>query len=106
MSEKFELEGELSSEDMEMILDALDHWESRDQSLLEVIDKLRHIPDPPDDMEECHREAFFEFKKHMLDQESKLKADRIIRREKAILLKAKIILLNQRTTAERVLRGE
>src|SRR4051812_42429137 len=90
---KFELEADFTTKDMDIILDALDEWETKDAGLLEFIEKLKTVPDPKEDVES--RENFMEFKKQMLSQESKARSNKKHRREQAVLLKAKIILMNQ-----------
>ncbi len=100
---KFELEADFTEQDLSTLLDALDEWEMQDIGLLDLIDKLRHIPDPPDDADPDYTHAFEEFKNHMLSQEDKVRRSRTVRREKAILLKAKIILMKQARAADRLL---
>lgn len=100
---KFELDGEFTPQDLEVMLDALDEWETKDVELLELIEKLKHIPDPPEDANEQYREHFLEFKKHMLSQEHKARSNKKQRREKAVLLKAKIILMNQSRAADQIM---
>jgi hypothetical protein len=100
---KFELEADFTEQDLQTMLDALDDWEMQDMGFLELIDKIKHIPNPPEDSSPDYVEAFTEFKKHMLSQEDKVRKNRNIRREKATLLKAKIILMNQARAAEKFL---
>lgn len=104
MGQKFEIDADFSDQDMDVIIEAVEDWETRDMELLTLIDKLRLIPDPPDDPENPeYREHFLEFKKHMLGQESKAKETRKMRRERATMLKAKIILMKQARTAEKLM---
>jgi hypothetical protein len=102
MGKKFELEEEFTPQDLDTILDALDEWETKDVELLELIEKLKHIPDPPEDANPEYREYFLEFKKHMLSQEHKARSNKKQRRERAVLLKAKIILMNQSRAADKL----
>lgn len=101
MSKKFELDAEFTNQDLEALLDALDGWEMKDIELLELIEKLKNIPDPPDDADPEYKENFIEFKKHMLSQEHRARSNKKQRREKAVLLKAKIILMNQSRAADK-----
>jgi len=103
MGKKLELDGEFTPQDLDTLLDALDEWETKDVELLELIEKLKHIPDPPEDANEQYRETFLEFKKQMLSQEPKARSNKKQRREKAVLLKAKIILINQSRAADKLM---
>jgi MarR-like DNA-binding transcriptional regulator SgrR of sgrS sRNA len=100
----FTIKGDFTKDDMQTILDALESWEAKDLELLETIEKLKHMNTPEEgEVPENFRESFCSFRTHMLNQESRAKKDREIRREKCTLLKAKIILMNQRKAAEQAL---
>ena len=99
---KFELDADFNDSELETLLDSLDEWESQSAELLNMIDKLRKMGDPPDGADEDYKRDFGQFRDHILGQEQKAKKDKKVRREKATLLKAKVILLQQRSAIERL----
>jgi hypothetical protein len=104
MADDFTIQSDFTKEDYRTILEALDDWEFKDVELLNMIQKLKHLEDPPEgSCPDDFRESFMSFRQHMLSQEADAKQRREIRREKSTLLKAKIILMNQRKAAEKAL---
>ena len=100
---KFELDADFTKQDLDTLLDALDEWETKGQDLLHIIEKLKIIPDPTDDVPEEYREGFLNFKRSMLAQEPEAKKDKKMRREIATMMKAKIILMNQSRAADQMM---
>jgi len=99
--EDFTIPAEFTKEDLKTILESLEDWEAKD-GLLYTIEKLKQMRNPeegevPDDF----REAFVSFRTYMLNQEGEARMNKELRRERATLLKAKIILMNQRKAAEK-----
>lgn len=99
--EDFTIPAEFTKEDLKTILESLEDWEGKDD-MLSTIQKLKQMRNPeegevPDDF----REAFISFRTHLLNQEGEARNNREIRCERATLLKAKIILINQRRAAEK-----
>jgi hypothetical protein len=88
---KFEVDADFSSQDRETILESLDSWESENTDLLDTIDKLEKMGEPPNDMEEDYRKGFGHFRQHMLGQKERAKKEKKSRRLTACRLKAKII---------------
>lgn len=109
---KFEIERDFTSQELDALMDALDDWEYRDVEMLSVIERLKRLPEPPAINEEDfeteesfnyaknYRESFVSFKKQMLEQEDKARSDRKFRRERATMLKAKIILMKDSKAAD------
>lgn len=101
-SEDFTIQSEFTKEDLKTILESLDDWEGKDMELLHIIEKLRQMRNPEEgEVPDEFREGFISFRTHMLNQEGEARKNREIRRERATLLKAKIILMNQRKAAEK-----
>lgn len=99
--EDFIIPAEFTKEDLKTILESLCEWEGKDD-MLSTIEKVKQIRNPeegevPDDF----RDAFISFRTKLLRQEGEARNNREIRCERATLLKAKIILMNQRRAAEK-----
>jgi len=100
MAKKFEIDSDLTTEELDTLIEALDDWEKSESHTIEFIEVLKKIPDP-DTEDNPHMEQFIDFKRHMVSKESDLKKDKRIRREKAIFLKAKLLLLTQSKVVDR-----
>jgi hypothetical protein len=87
--------GDFNGADLETILDALDGWEAESMSLLQMVEKMKQMGEPPDDMDEDYRKHCIQFRNHIISQEDKARKDKKVIREKSTLLKAKVILLQQ-----------
>ena len=99
MSKPFEIPSEFTEDDLNTILEAVGVWELQCNADLEMIAKLKMLQDPEFPDEES-KEAFYAWKNAMLSREKQIVQHKKVRTEKAILLKAKLILMNQRNMAE------
>lgn len=91
----FEIEAEINDADFSTILEALSFWEVQIGAELEVINRIKHLPEPEFPDEET-KIAFHTWKNSMIGKEKELRKSIKIRMEKSILLKAKLLLMNQR----------
>ena len=85
------LESGLSREDLDTLLESMDDWEAIGNHEFHVMQMVRNAPMPPDD-HEAH-EFMEQLKEHFKQREKEIKDTRKIRQEKAIFLKAKIMLI-------------
>jgi hypothetical protein len=86
-----ELSSKFSRPDIETLIDALGDWElvgTQDYSLLQMIESS---PMPPEDHEAY--EMVVQVKEHYRNRKKDILASRAIRQEKAIFLKAKLLLV-------------
>lgn len=102
---KFEIDAEINEGDFNTIIEALNFWEMQIGVELEMIKKLKMFPEPEFPDEES-KEAFYAWKNAAISREKELKKAVRIRMEKAILLKAKLLLMNQTRACNEFLSGE
>jgi len=87
LSSKFEMK------DIEMLIDSIDDWESMRNQEFHMLNAIKSTPMPPED-----HEAFepFQYLKNMfIQREREIERNRTMRQEKAVFLKAKLMLARQ-----------
>lgn len=88
-----ELKSSFSRDDIETLIDAMTDWESIGNHEYHVMQMVKGHPLPEQD------DDSFEFvkkiKEHFRKREKEIKSERMLRQEKAILVKAKLVLLRQ-----------
>ena len=87
LSSRFEMK------DLEMLIDSIDDWESMRNQEFHMLNAIKGTPMPPED-----HEAFepFQYLKNMFKQrEKEIERNRTMRQEKAVFLKAKLMLARQ-----------
>lgn len=85
-----ELVSKFNKDDLEVLIDAMHEWEAVGNGEYHVSQMVKSIPLPPDD-HESHG-FIVRIKEHFREREKEIKKSRDLRQEKAILLKAKLIL--------------
>lgn len=99
-------DADLSLDDCKFLIEILQEWEQGGEcSKLEFIQSLKSISIPdilPDELREHIEPALEKVKKDMLPQEREVKHGAEVRREKATLLRAKLIILSQSLTADKL----
>lgn len=88
-----ELKSAFSRDDIEVLIDAMSDWESIGNHEYHVMQMVKSHPMP--DTEDESFEFVKNIKEHFKKREKEIKSERIIRQEKAILVKAKLVLLRQ-----------
>jgi len=101
-NKKFEIDAEITESDFETIMEALNCWEIQCNADLDLIKRLKDLPDPEFPDKET-LEQFRAWKNSLLSREPKLKKDGRIRMEKAIMLKAKLLMMNQQQATDKFL---
>ncbi len=86
--------GELSSkfddDDIETLIKAMDDWEMIQNQEFHVLGMVKNMPMPPEDHEAF--EMMSQLKRHYQNREKGIVADRSIRQEKSVFLKAKLMM--------------
>lgn len=111
-----ELKGELNSDDLQVLMEAMDHWERGEQHTLQMCKILRAIPEGeeldrlleetvPESIRDSLRAQVISEKRQVDSKEKEAKANLEIRREKSILLRAKLILMKQSAAVDQLFSG-
>lgn len=87
------LDSKLETEDLDTLLEAMEGWESNNNHEFHVMNAVKSIPVPPEDEESY--EPIRMIKEHYRKREKEIKDNRSIRQEKAVFLKAKLMLIKQ-----------
>lgn len=89
--------GELSSkfnrDDIETLLEAMSDWESLGNHEWHLMNMVKNTPMPPEDHEAF--EMVSAIKEHFYKREKDINDSRVTRQEKAVLLKAKLMLVRR-----------
>lgn len=89
--------GDLSSkftrEDLETLLEAMGDWEMLGNHEFHVMSMIRSAPMPPEDHEAY--EVMEQIKEHFRKREKDIMASRAVRQEKAVFLKAKLMMVRK-----------
>lgn len=94
------IEGKLTSEDVEVLIESMDYWETTGNREFHIMEMFRNMPLPEPDHEAF--EPIKEAKKYFAGRERDIKADRALRKEKATILKAKLMLMRQDMAVDRI----
>lgn len=87
------LDSKLEPEDLDTLLEAMEGWESNNNHEFHVMNAVKSIPVPPEGDEAY--EPVRMIKEHYRKREKEIKDNRSIRQEKAVFLKAKLMLIKQ-----------
>jgi hypothetical protein len=88
-----ELTSSFSQDDIATLIDAMSDWESVGNEEYHIMQVVKAHPLPDNEHESY--EFIRQMKEHFKQREKDLKRERNIRQEKAILVKAKLVLLRQ-----------
>lgn len=94
------LEGKLTPEDVEVLIESMDFWETSGNREFHIMQMFKNMPLPEQDHEAY--EPVKEAKQYFAARERDIKADRSLRKEKATILKAKLMLMRSDMTVDRV----
>lgn len=83
----------LDKNDLETLVEAMNDWETIGNHEFHVMNLVKNVPIPPDDHDS--HEFIVNIKDHFKQREKDIKATRAVREEKAVLLKAKLMLIKR-----------
>ncbi len=84
------LDSRFSREDLETLIEAMGDWESLGNHEFHVLQMVKNIPMPPEDHEAF--EFIGKLKEHFRNRERNINESRLTRQEKAVFLKAKLMM--------------
>ena len=88
-----ELSSKFSRDDIDVLIDAMGDWESIGNHEYNVMHMVKNYPMP--DRDEESYDFVKNIKEHFRKREKEIKNERSVRQERAILVKAKLVLLRQ-----------
>jgi len=88
-----ELTSQFSRDDIETLLEATNDWESLGSQEYHLMNMVKNSPMPPDDHETFEMVAAI--KDHFQKREKDIKDSRVTRQERAVFLKAKLMLVRR-----------
>jgi hypothetical protein len=88
-----ELSSKFSREDIEVLLEATSDWEALGSQEWHLMNMVKSAPMPPDDHEAY--EMVSAIKEHFAKREKDIKESRVTRQERAVFLKAKLMLVRR-----------
>lgn len=91
------LSADFTDQDLDLVFDLLDSWERQPQSELSMVQMLQQSPlgKMMEGMPEGMQQSYGEFNNMLSSKEKQIKDTVQVRKERATLLKAKILLLKQ-----------
>lgn len=92
-SEMSELKSSFTRDDLETLIESMDFWESMGNQEFHLMNMIKNAPLPPEDHEAY--EAMTQIKDHFRSRERDIEATRVTRQEKAVFLKAKLMLVRR-----------
>lgn len=94
------LESKFTREDLDTLIAAMGDWETVGNQEFYMLNMIRQIPMPPEDHEAF--EAIQQVKKHFAEREKEIKDTRSIREERAVFIKAKLMMIRQDMTVDQL----
>jgi hypothetical protein len=88
-----ELKSSFTRDDLETLIESMDFWESMGNQEFHLMNMIKSAPLPPEDHEAF--EAMNQIKEHFRSRERDIEATRQTRQEKAVFLKAKLMLVRR-----------
>ena len=88
-----ELNSKFGRDDIETLLEAISDWESSGNQEWHLLNIVKNTPMPPEDHEAF--EMVYAIKEHFKQREKDIKESRITRQERAVFLKAKLMLVRR-----------
>jgi hypothetical protein len=86
-----DLSCKFTRDDIETLIEAMGDWEMLGNHEFHVMSMIKNAPMPPEDHEAY--EALAQIKEHFQNRERDIMASRAVRQEKAVFLKAKLMLV-------------
>lgn len=100
---------DLSLDDAKLLIEILEQWEKGgDCSSYELLQSLKTVSDQPmpenmpDELKEHIKKAIDKLKSDLIPKEKDLKNGAEVRKERATLLRAKLIILSQKLCADKL----
>ena len=87
------LDKKFTKQDIETLIGAMDDWEMVGNQEYHVLHMIKNAPMPPEEHEAF--DAFSKIKNYFRNREKDILASRSVRQEKAIFLKAKLLMIRQ-----------
>lgn len=88
-----DLSSKFTREDLETLLEAMGEWEMVGNHEFHILQLIKSAPMPPDDHEAY--ESMLAIKEHFKKREREIKLSRETKQEKAVFLKAKLMLVRR-----------
>jgi hypothetical protein len=88
-----ELKSSFTRDDLETLIESMDFWESMGNQEFHLMNMIKNAPMPPDDHEAF--DSMNQIKEHFRNRERDIEATRQTRQEKAVFLKAKLMLVRR-----------
>jgi hypothetical protein len=87
------LSSKFTREEIETLIESMSEWEASHNEEWYIMDVIKKIPMPPEDHEAY--EMWQKVKEHFRQREKKIEADRFMRQEKTVFIKAKLMLVRK-----------
>lgn len=88
-----ELKSTFTRDDIELLIESVDFWESMGNQEFHLMNMIKNAPMPPEDHEAF--DSMQQIKDHFKSRERDIAATRATRQEKAVFLKAKLMLVRR-----------
>lgn len=88
-----ELKSSFTRDDIETLIESMDFWESMGNQEFHLMNMIKNAPMPPEDHEAF--DSMQQIKDHFRSRERDIAATRATRQEKAVFLKAKLMLVRR-----------
>ena len=88
-----ELKSSFSKDDIQTLIESMDNWESMGNQEFHLMNMIKNAPMPPEDHEAY--EHMEHIKEHFRNRERDIEATKHMRQEKAVFLKAKLMLVRR-----------
>lgn len=88
-----ELKSSFTRDDLETLIESMDFWESMGNQEFHLMNMIKNAPMPPEDHEAF--DSMQQIKDHFRSRERDIEATRQTRQEKAVFLKAKLMLVRR-----------
>ena len=95
-----ELKSSFSRDDIETLIESMDNWESMGNQEFHLMNMIKNSPMPPVDHEAY--EHMEHIKEHFRNRERDIEATKHVRQEKAVFLKAKLMLARRDLTIDQL----
>ena len=95
-----ELKSSFTRDDLETLIESMNFWESMGNQEFHLMNMVKNAPMPPEDHEAF--EPWQAIKEHFRSRERDIEATRQTRQEKAVFLKAKLMLVRRDTAIDQL----
>lgn len=96
------LRAALNMNDVETLLEAVADWESLGNQDFYAMQQIKNVPIPDEEENEELFKLITALKKHYTDRASEIKAARAVREEKSVFVRAKLMMIKQKISANMI----